>query len=116
MSEYILVLNTVPNEKEAQRLSEALVKERLAACVTISATCQSLYWWQGKVSKEKEYVLFIKTQADLFPELEKKIQEIHSYEVPELIALPILKGSKKYLDWIAEETKIVHKRCNSTGE
>ena len=105
MTDYFLVLNTVPDEKEAQKLSEALVKERLAACVTISAASQSFYWWQDKISKDQEYILFIKTRADLFPELEKKIQEIHPYEVPEIIALPIHKGSKKYLDWIKKETE-----------
>ena len=104
MSKYILVLTTVPDEKTGQKIATQMVEKRLAACVTVSVSSQSLYWWQGKISKESEHILFIKTKASLFPRLEKKIQEIHPYEVPEIIALPILKGSKDYLDWINKET------------
>ena len=104
MNEFLLVFTTVPDEKIAQKIVKGLIEERLAACVTISTSAQSYYWWEGKISKDREHVLFIKTKATLFSKLEKKIQEIHPYEVPEIIAVPILKGSTKYLDWIAKET------------
>jgi len=104
LNEFLLVFTTVPDEKIAQKIVKGLIEERLAACVTISASAQSYYWWEGKISKDCEHVLFIKTKATLFSKLEKKIQEIHPYEVPEIIAVPILKGSTRYLDWIAKET------------
>ncbi|MBC8358960.1 MAG: divalent-cation tolerance protein CutA [Candidatus Aminicenantes bacterium] len=105
MNKYILILTTVPDEKTGQEIAAQLVRDRLAACVTISASSLSFYWWKGKISKDKEHILFIKTKASLFPELEKKIQEIHPYDVPEIIALPLLKGSSEYLNWIDKETK-----------
>jgi periplasmic divalent cation tolerance protein len=105
LNKYILVLTTVPDEKTGQKIARQLVKEKLSACVTVSAASQSFYWWQRKISKEKEHVLFIKTKASLFADLEKKIEEVHPYEVPEIIALPFLKGSAKYLNWIERETK-----------
>lgn len=105
MNKYILILTTVPDEKTGQEIAAQLVRDRLAVCVTISASSLSFYWWQGKISKDKEHILFIKTKASLFPELEKKIKEIHPYDVPEIIALPLLKGSSEYLNWIDKETK-----------
>jgi len=105
LNKYILVLTTVPDEKTGHSISKELVKERLSACATISAASQSFYWWQDKISSEKEHILFIKTKATLFTDLEKKIEEIHPYEVPEIIALPFFQGSAKYLNWIEKETK-----------
>lgn len=105
MNKYMLALTTVPDEKTGQKIATKLIKDRLAACVTVSVSSQSFYWWNGKISKDREYILFIKTKSSLFPELEKKIQEIHPYEVPEIIALPLIKGSSKYLNWIEKETK-----------
>lgn len=105
MNEYILVLTTVPEEKKGQVLAEILVRERLAACVTLSAPSRSLYWWKDKICEDREFVLFIKTRASLYPALEKKIKEEHPYEVPEIIALPVVKGSAAYLAWIDEETQ-----------
>ena len=105
MNKYILVLTTVPDEKSGQKIAKQLVKERLSACVTVSAASESFYWWQGEISNEKEHILFIKTKAALFTNLEKKIKEIHPYEVPEIVALPFLEGSTKYLNWIEKETK-----------
>ncbi|UCE21932.1 MAG: divalent-cation tolerance protein CutA [Candidatus Aminicenantes bacterium] len=105
MDKYILVLTTVTEEKSGQKIATLLLEERLAACVTISVASQSFYWWKEKIAKEQEHILFIKTKAALYPELEKKIREIHPYEVPEIIALPIQKGSEDYLNWIEKETK-----------
>lgn len=105
MTEYILVLTTVPDKETGRTLTEKLLEERLAACVTQSAACDSSYWWEGKITREQEHLLIIKTRSSLFSQLESRIQALHPYDVPEIIALPISAGSKKYLDWIQEETE-----------
>lgn len=105
MNEYILVMTTVPDMEVGQILAEKIIEDRLAACVTQFAPVQSLYWWEGKISQDQEYVLFIKTKASLFPRLESKIIQIHPYKVPEIIALPILTGHKSYFDWLDKETQ-----------
>jgi len=84
-------------------LANALVEERLAACVNRLGPVQSTYWWQGQVERGEEQLLVIKTREDLFDRLKAKVQELHSYTVPEVIALPILKGSASYLHWMDEE-------------
>jgi len=104
-SKHLLVLTTVPNKETAQKLARGLVEERLAACVTISSACESYYWWQDKIYQEEELILFIKTSASLFKELKEKILDLHPYQVPEIIALPIFRGYSKYLAWIDKETK-----------
>jgi periplasmic divalent cation tolerance protein len=105
LNRYILVLTTVPDLEVGQIIAEKVIEDRLAACVTLSAATQSVYWWQGKISREPEYLLIIKTKLNNFSRLEEKIGQIHPYEVPEIIALPILTGSKKYLEWIDRETR-----------
>lgn len=105
MDEFILVLTTVPDEKVGQRIAARVLEEKLAACVTISGAARSLYWWEGKIAREMEHILFMKTKASLFSELEDKIRKVHPYQVPEIIALPVQKGSADYLDWIRKETQ-----------
>jgi len=106
VTEFILVLTTVPEEKTGQEIGRVLVEDRLAACVTISSTARSVYRWEGKLCTEPEYVLLIKTKAALFRRLEARIKKIHPYKVPEIIALSIEKGSADYLGWLDEETGI----------
>jgi periplasmic divalent cation tolerance protein len=96
-----VVLVTAASREEAEAIAQTLVQERLAACVNFMPI-QSVYTWQGKVHQEEEWQLVIKTDLNQFADLEAKIREIHSYEVPEIIALPILVGSQPYLNWIAE--------------
>ncbi len=79
--------------------------ERLAACVTVGRAARSFYWWEGKICGEKECILFIKTKTSQYRRLEKRIKEIHPYTVPEIIALPIEKGSPEYLGWLDRETR-----------
>jgi len=105
LKKYILVLTTVPEERTGQKIAEQLLKEKRAACVTISAPSLSFYRWQGKIARETEHILFIKTRMALYPELEKRIREIHPYEIPEIIALDVDQGLKDYLGWIKKETK-----------
>ena len=104
MSDFLLVLSAVPGEKKSREIARALVEARLAACVTVSAPCRSHYWWEGKIAEEREYILFIKTRTTLFKKLETQLKAIHPYTVPEIIAVPIVRGSRKYLSWLKAET------------
>ena len=103
MSEFIVVFVTVGSAKEGEGLARALVEEQLAACVNRIKAIQSIYRWQGHVEQSEEELLIIKTRRDLFDRLKKRVQELHSYSVPEVMALPILDGSESYLRWLGEE-------------
>lgn len=102
MAEHLLVLTTIGSEEEAVRLGQALVERRLAACVNIEGSIRSLYLWKDKLEDHTEQILFIKTRADRYAALESAIRELHPYEVPEVIAIPIEKGSPPYLAWLNE--------------
>ena len=104
MSEPIIVFVTCGSEEEAEKIANSLVDERLAACVNIISPIRSIYRWEGKIWDEKEWLLIIKTQKRRFAELEKKVKSLHSYSVPEIIALPIAEGSTAYLKWLEEMT------------
>jgi len=103
MSEFIMVYITVGSSEEGDRLARALVEERLAACVNRIRPVQSVYRWQGKVEQSEEELLIIKTGEHLFERLKKRVEELHSYSVPEIIAVPILKGNESYLHWLGEQ-------------
>jgi len=97
---YIVVLITVPGSHEAQQLSNMLLEQKKAACVNIIAGVNSRFWWQGKLDSVEESLLIVKTKASLLPELINLVKGAHSYEVPEIIALPIIGGNQDYLTWI----------------
>lgn len=97
---YGIILVTASSEDEAKTIASTLVSTQLAACVTL-IPIQSIYTWQEKIHQESEWQLIIKTDLAHFETIAAKIQELHSYEVPEIIALPILAGSGSYLDWIS---------------
>jgi periplasmic divalent cation tolerance protein len=97
---YRLVITTCPSMTEAESLAEKLLTSRLAACVNIVPGVLSLYEWRGKLEREQEFLLLIKSRSDRFAELEKLVQSSHSYELPELIAVPIEEGLAPYLNWI----------------
>jgi periplasmic divalent cation tolerance protein len=101
-SEPIVVLMTAASAEEAARISETLVSQKLAACVQILPAMQSIYVWKGEVEREAEVLMLAKTTRNNFAELERQVCAIHSYETPEIIALPIVCGSKSYLDWLVE--------------
>jgi periplasmic divalent cation tolerance protein len=105
MTDFLLVLSTVPDEKTGQDIARSLVEERLAACVTVSAASDSFYWWEGKIARETEFVLFIKTKASLYEKLESRVKSLHPYSVPEIIALPLDRGSQEYFRWLDQETR-----------
>jgi periplasmic divalent cation tolerance protein len=101
----LLVLITAGNREEARKIAELLVNEKKAACVNIVADVDSLFRWKGKVESARESLLLVKTTAALLPEIIGLVKEIHSYEVPEIIAFPIVGGSEDYLQWLDSATQ-----------
>jgi periplasmic divalent cation tolerance protein len=102
MSHELLVLVTAPNEDEARRIANALVEERLAACVNIVGAIESVYRWEGQVTTDRETLLIIKTTDEKYEELEQRVKELHSYSTPEVIAFKIERGSAEYLSWLQD--------------
>jgi len=103
MQEFIIVYVTAGSPEEGEKLARTLVEERLAACVNRIKSIQSVFRWQGQVEQSEEELLIIKTRRELFAALEKRVRELHSYAVPEVIALPFVAGSPAYLSWLREE-------------
>ena len=104
MTEILVVLVTVGNSEEAAKIAQTLVQEKLVACVNIIPQIRSIYRWKGEVCDDQELLLMMKTQAALFPTLQKRIRALHSYEVPEIVGFPLLVGSPDYLNWVLENT------------
>jgi len=107
MSEVIVVFITTSNREEAARLADMLVGSRLAACVQILPEIESVYRWKGQVQREAEVLLLAKSTRDRFDELEKQTRAIHSYEVPEILAVPAAAVSEPYRKWLEESTLMV---------
>ena len=103
--EFIVIYCTVPNKKEGKEIAVALVENHLAACVNIMDKMESVFSWDGELNEEKEVLLMIKTKKELFDKVKPMIQKLHSYTVPEIIALPIIDADDTYLKWIDHETK-----------
>lgn len=103
MTDKIVVLSACESEKEARSLARHLVEKRLAACVNILPAARSVYRWKEKIEEASEYLLIIKSRRDRFPALREELQKMHSYEVPEVIALPVVDGSEAYLNWLDGE-------------
>ena len=99
----LLVLTNLPDRAAAERLADALIEKRVAACVNILAPCRSVYRWKGAVQHDEEHPLLIKTAAERYPDLEAAIRAAHPYELPEIIAVPIERGLPAYLEWLAAE-------------
>jgi len=97
----IVVMLTAGSREEAARLAEMLVGARLAACVQILPEMESLYWWQGAIRREPEFLLLAKTTAGRFASIEREVRALHSYETPEVVALPVTDISAPYLEWLA---------------
>jgi periplasmic divalent cation tolerance protein len=104
MTDARIILTTAGSQEEADRIAHALVERRLAACVNIVPRIESVYRWQGKVETAQEWLLLIKTQAELFERLRDALKELHSYDLPECVMLEVTAGSQEYLDWIAKNT------------
>lgn len=105
MTDKIVIFVTVGNSSDAALLAKSLVERRLAACVNLVPGISSWYWWEGKVNEDQEVLLMMKTSRDKFAALEKEVLRLHSYAVPEIIAVQIVEGSKNYLNWIEESLK-----------
>src|SRR5438477_3062263 len=101
----LLVLTNLPDRAAAERLADAVIARKLAACVNILAPCRSVYRWKGAVQHDEEHPVLIKTTAECYPALEEAIRAGHPYELPEIIAVPVEEGLPQYLEWVAAETK-----------
>lgn len=100
----LLVFTNLPDRAAADKLADALVRKRVAACVNILAPCRSVYRWKGAVQHDEEHPVLIKTTRESYAALEAAIREAHPYELPEIVAVPIERGLPAYLDWVAAET------------
>jgi periplasmic divalent cation tolerance protein len=111
MTDKIVVLVTTKGVTEAKKIARALVEEKLAACANVITSVRSIYRWEGKVTEERECLMIIKSTRGRFDELRTAVERLHSYSVPEVIALPMVDGAPNYLNWIADSTG-----ATSTGE
>ena len=105
MTDKIVVFTTCGSEEEARKLAAALVEKRMAACVNITAPVTSVYRWKGSVEEAKEWMLIIKSRRERFDELRMVLESAHSYELPEVLAIPVVDGSPNYLAWVEDETR-----------
>jgi periplasmic divalent cation tolerance protein len=105
MKEYIQVFTTTEKKEDAEKIAQTLVKERLAGCVQIIGTISSVCRWKNKIKKAEEWLCLIKSEKRLYAELEKTIKGMHPYETPEITSLPIVAGSKEYLQWLDKELR-----------
>ena len=97
---YIIAITTTPSKNEAEKIAKILLEERLIACANIIGPVQSLFWWQGKIDEAQEHLILMKTRKDLFSKLSEKVKALHSYQIPEVIAVPIVEGFKPYMEWL----------------
>jgi periplasmic divalent cation tolerance protein len=104
MTNELVVFITTSNHEEAARLADSLVSERLAACVNIVPAIESVYRWEGKIARDTEALMIVKTTGGRYPDLERRVKELHSYSTPEVIAVGIERGSEQYLNWLRDST------------
>jgi len=104
MTDYVQVVTTIDSREKAEQIARALVETRLAACVQLFGPIASTYRWQGKIETSQEWLCLIKSRADLYPQVEEALRAVHPYEVPEILAFPILAGSRSYLAWLDQQT------------
>ncbi len=105
MSDISVVLVTAGNGDEALTIARTIVEEKLAACVQIIPRIRSIYRWKGEICDEEEHLLIMKTRSELFPLLQDRIRELHSYEVPEIVTFPLSAGLPEYLNWVLDNTQ-----------
>ena len=101
-SDFVVVFITASSESEAGRIANALVQEKLAPCVSVLPEVHSTYWWDDGVQSAEESLMIVKTKSDVFEALKNRVLELHSYDVPEIICLPLIKGSESYLSWMRD--------------
>ena len=105
MTEYLQVITTTETKEDAQKIAHLIVEKRLAGCVQVIGPITSVYWWKEKIEEGDEWLCIMKSSQSLYAELEKTIQTIHPYEVPEIISVPIGGGSTRYLEWLEKVIK-----------
>jgi periplasmic divalent cation tolerance protein len=103
MTDYIQVFTTTDTKDNARQISRTVLDRNLAACAQIVGPVTSLFWWKSSINEEEEWLVIIKTKKDLYEELERSIRKVHKYEIPEILAIPVVSGSKSYLDWLDQE-------------
>jgi periplasmic divalent cation tolerance protein len=102
----VVILITTATEEEARSIAELLLEKRKAACVNIVPVVESRFWWQGKLDSDRESLMIVKSRASLLPEIIEMVKKAHSYEVPEIIALPVIGASEDYLKWLDSEVGV----------
>jgi periplasmic divalent cation tolerance protein len=105
VTDKVVIMVTAASQRECRKIARHLVEAKLAACVNITQPIESLYRWKGKLATDKEYLMLIKSTRDLFPQIKAGISKIHSYHTPEIICLPIIDGSRNYLQWLGDSVK-----------
>jgi periplasmic divalent cation tolerance protein len=105
VTDKVVILVTAASRRECKKIAKHLVEVKLAACVNITQGVESIYHWEGKIADDKEYLMLIKSTRELFPEIKHAISQIHTYHTPEIICLPIIDGSRNYLQWISDSVK-----------
>ena len=103
MKNYIQVVTTTENKEDAQKIATDLVGKRLVACVQVIGPVSSTYWWREKIEEAEEWLCIMKSRKDLYEQIEKTLKRIHPYEEPEILATPIVEGSRSYLAWLDEQ-------------
>jgi len=99
---YVIVMMTASSKEEAARIVRALLEEKLIACANILDSVTSFFWWQNKIDQENEALVLMKSKQSLFKKISKRVKELHSYDVPEVLAVPVVDGSSDYLGWLEE--------------
>lgn len=102
---HIVVLMTTATREEAEKIARSLLNQKLIACANIVGSVSSLFWWKEQISQENEFLVLMKTSAELFKKLATTIKQMHSYEVPEIIAIPIAKGEQTYMKWLSSSLR-----------
>jgi len=105
VTDKVVIFVTAASSGEGKKIARHLVETGLAACVNILQPMESVYRWEGKIAEEREFLLIIKSTGELFPEIKAEISKIHSYHTPEIICLPVIEGSRNYLQWVSDSVK-----------
>ena len=106
MNDTVIVLTNLPDRETAVKLANELVARKLAACVNVLSECTSVYRWKGTIKNAREVPVLIKTRAARYAEVEAAIRGLHPYELPEIVAVPVVRGGDDYLQWVADETSV----------
>lgn len=104
MAEHLMLITTTDSREEADKLAASVINARLAACAQVDGPISSVYWWEGEATSDQEWRLMFKTSAERYEDLEEHIKANHSYDVPEIVATPLTRGSAEYLGWVTRES------------